>query len=118
MPLILFLLWEHSWIYRHTESDKIVVNCHKVPQKEFLKELLSVEDIVASLQTIIASIKGINKNASIIFTVSSVRHLKDGFIENQLSKSHLIAAIHQVVDIEHAISYFPSYEIMTDELRD
>ncbi|APZ46197.1 GSCFA domain-containing protein [Polaribacter reichenbachii] len=107
-----------SWVYRHIESDKIVVNCHKIPQKKFLKELLSVDEITESLEAIIALIKSINKNVSILFTVSPVRHFKDGFIENTQSKSHLITAIHQIIDERKNTHYFPSYEIMMDELRD
>ncbi|WP_430927846.1 GSCFA domain-containing protein [Polaribacter marinivivus] len=107
-----------SWVYRYIESDQIVANCHKVPQKKFLKEILSVDTISESLENIILLIKSINKNASILFTVSPVRHIKDGFIENSQSKSHLITAIHQVIDKRKYNYYFPSYEIMMDELRD
>ena len=107
-----------SWVYRHIESDTIVANCHKIPQKKFLKELLSVDESTESLSAIIELIKSINKNANILFTVSPVRHLKDGFTENTLSKSHLISAIHNAIDIRKNIHYFPSYEIMMDELRD
>lgn len=107
-----------AWVYRHIETDCIVANCHKVPQKKFLKELLSVDEILGSLQSIIELIKSVNKKATIIFTVSPVRHLKDGFIENTQSKAHLIAAIHQVVEPRHNLHYFPSFEIMVDELRD
>lgn len=107
-----------SWIYRFIESDTIVANCHKVPQKKFLKELLSVNEIIGSLENCIALIKSINKKITITFTVSPVRHLKDGFIQNQQSKSHLLAAIHQVTESRNRIHYFPSYEIVMDELRD
>lgn len=107
-----------AWVYRHIESDTIVANCHKVPQKKFLKELLTIDEIVESLEVIIALIRDINPTVKFLFTVSPVRHLKDGFIENQQSKSHLISAIHQVVEPRKRIYYFPSYEIMMDELRD
>ena len=107
-----------SWVYRHVETDTLVANCHKVPQKQFLKELSSVESIMLSLESTIALLKTINPKISIIFTVSPVRHLKDGFVENQLSKSHLLSAIHQVVEPRKQLYYFPSYEIMMDELRD
>ena len=106
-----------SWVYRFIETDTIVANCHKIPQKKFLKELLSVAEISESLALSISLIKSMNSDASVIFTVSPVRHLKDGFIENTQSKSHLIAAIHTLVN-EQDVSYFPSYEIMMDELRD
>ncbi|MBQ0788325.1 MAG: GSCFA domain-containing protein [Oceanihabitans sp.] len=110
-----------AWVYKHIETKVVVANCHKVPQKEFTKELLAVPEIVASLENIVASLKEINANASVIFTVSPVRHIKDGFIENTQSKAHLIAAIHQLLSPRaqsRGLSYFPSYEIMLDELRD
>ncbi|OCB76929.1 GSCFA domain-containing protein [Flavobacterium piscis] len=111
-----------SWIYRNTESDQIVANCHKVPQKQFSKELLSVEVIQKSIQNTIDLIQVLNPDINFIFTVSPVRHIKDGFAENQLSKSHLFAGIHQVLKTHNSEfithNYFPSYEIMMDELRD
>lgn len=107
-----------AWVYRHIETDAVVANCHKVPQKNFLKELLSVEEILESLNATVALIKRENPRISILFTVSPVRHIKDGFIENTQSKAHLIAAIHQMVSPRDQVFYFPSYEIMMDELRD
>jgi GSCFA family len=110
-----------AWVYRFTESNALVANCHKVPQKEFSKELLPVDTIAQSLQNISTLINGVNPEAKIIFTVSPVRHIKDGFTENQWSKANLIAALHQTLNTEHRTrntSYFPSYEIMMDELRD
>lgn len=107
-----------SWVYRHIETDKLVANCHKVPQKKFIKELLSVDEVLESLEVMVTLIRSANTKASIIFTVSPVRHLKDGFVENTRSKAHLISAIHQMVDPKSHIHYFPSYEIMMDELRD
>ena len=106
-----------SWVYRFIETDAIVANCHKIPQKKFLKKLLSVDEITKSLKTTIALLKSVNKNIHILFTISPVRHLKDGFTENMQSKSHLITAIHSVINANNS-SYFPSYEIMMDELRD
>ena len=107
-----------SWVYRHIASDEIVANCHKIPQKQFLKELLSVAQITESLEAIISLVKSVNPNITFLFTVSPVRHIKDGFVENTQSKSHLLVAIHQVVDPRNQLYYFPSYEIMMDELRD
>jgi hypothetical protein len=107
-----------AWVYRFIETDTIVGNCHKVPQKKFIKELLSVDDILGSLQKCCALIKEINPNCAIVFTVSPVRHLKDGFTENSLSKAHLISAIHQIIEKENNLFYFPSFEIMMDDLRD
>lgn len=108
-----------SWVYRKIETGKIVANCHKVPQKEFKKELLSVEEIKKSLEGILDSISKLNPEARIIFTISPVRHIKDGFVENQWSKANLIVAVHETINSKLATSnYFPSYEIMMDELRD
>lgn len=105
-----------SWIYRALETNEIVANCHKVPQKQFIKELLSIATITESIANTIALVQAINPQVKFIFTVSPVRHIKDGFVENQLSKSHLIAATHNSQFAAH--NYFPSYEIMMDELRD
>jgi hypothetical protein len=108
-----------SWVYRNIETNEIVANCHKVPQKQFIKELLSPEIIVQSIESILFSISVINPNCKSIFTVSPVRHLKDGFTENTLSKAHLISALHKTITYSPSpITYFPSYEIMMDELRD
>ena len=106
-----------AWVYRHIASKKIVANCHKVPQKEFQKELLITDEIKTSLENCMALVKKVNPNAQFIFTVSPVRHLKDGFVENQRSKAHLITALHQMIN-GNDVSYFPAYEIMMDELRD
>jgi hypothetical protein len=110
-----------AWVYRYTQNNELVANCHKVPQKEFTKELLSANAIKKSLQDIIAMIASINPAAKIIFTVSPVRHIKDGFTQNQWSKANLISALHDTLNTGHRTLdtyYFPSYEIMMDELRD
>ncbi|RKS00555.1 GSCFA domain-containing protein [Flavobacterium sp. 102] len=110
-----------SWVYRHNLTNEIVANCHKVPQKEFAKEILSPEIIQKSIQNTISLIQKVNPDCRFIFTVSPVRHIKDGFPENQRSKAHLITAIHNLLaDVTLSLSkcYFPSYEIMMDELRD
>lgn len=117
-----------AWVYKLKKSGDVVANCHKVPQNEFEKHLLSVTEIEESLQRIIQKIKEVNSNITFIFTISPVRHLKDGFIENQRSKAHLITALHSLlnkkgnplrlqseVEVE---DYFPSYEILMDQLRD
>lgn len=108
-----------SWVYLTIEKDAIVANCHKVPQKQFSKEILSIETIENSVQNTIDLIHSVNPNCNIIFTVSPVRHIKDGFVENQRSKAHLIAAIQKLLTSHFLLlAYFPSYEIMMDELRD
>ncbi len=107
-----------SWVYRHIESNAIVANCHKIPQKEFSKELLSIAEISESLTAMVGLLKTVNKTITVVFTISPIRHLKDGFVENTVSKAHLIAAVHKVVTAKKNIHYFPSYELMMDELRD
>ncbi|MES2811978.1 MAG: GSCFA domain-containing protein [Bacteroidota bacterium] len=108
-----------SWVYRDIISGEIVANCHKVMQKQFTKELLSVDTIEQNLQAIISMIHSVNAAAKFVLTVSPVRHIKDGFAENTLSKSHLISALSKVVTLSLSkCNYFPSYEIMMDELRD
>lgn len=108
-----------AWVYKEKASQKIVANCHKVPQAKFEKELLSAGQIEAAILDAINLIRNINPNANVVLTVSPVRHLKDGFVENQRSKANLITGIHQTINHQpSAISYFPSYEIMMDELRD
>lgn len=112
-----------AWVYDLVENNQTVANCHKMPQKQFNKKLLSVTEIVSSLKTIAEVIKAVNKKATLIFTVSPVRHIKDGFVENTRSKAHLISAIHQFVNQNSPsdtlqLAYFPSYEIMFDELRE
>lgn len=105
-----------AWVYKLIEENKIVANCHKIPQKKFSKEILSVHEITKTLENIKSLIKKVNPQALLIFTVSPVRHLKDGMIENTQSKSHLLTAIHHITSPESF--YFPSYEIMMDDLRD
>jgi hypothetical protein len=107
-----------SWVYRHKVSNKIVANCHKVSQNQFDKEILSVQKIEESIKNTIDLIHAINPNCKFIFTISPVRHSKDGFVENQRSKAHLITALHASNIQFPTFNYFPSYEILMDELRD
>jgi hypothetical protein len=117
----LIITYGTSWVYRFIETDQIVANCHKVPQKQFVKELLSPDSMQKSIENTIKLIKSVNPSCSIIFTISPVRHIKDGFVQNTLSKSHLVSALQNTLKTEHCklgTEYFPSYEIMLDELRD
>lgn len=104
-------------VYRLKSTDEIVANCHKVPQKEFSKDLLTTHEISNTLKEIINLIRSLNEQTEIIFTVSPIRHLKDGMIENSRSKANLISAIHASIDSTNC-TYFPSFEIMNDDLRD
>jgi hypothetical protein len=107
-----------AWTYRFSHTQKRVANCHKIPQSNFTKELLSVDEIISSLNNIQSKLIEFNPEIKFIFTISPVRHLKDGFVENQLSKSHLISALHSSINHYPSSTYFPSYEMMMDDLRD
>ncbi|WP_291274430.1 GSCFA domain-containing protein [Flavobacterium sp.] len=114
-----FITFGTSWVYRHRETQQIVANCHKVPQKVFEKELLSVDQNRVSIQNLMSFFYELNPKLQLVFTISPVRHIKDGFFENQVSKGHLFAALHQICsEIDTRVNYFPSYEIVQDELRD
>ena len=107
-----------AWVYRHLQTNTVVANCHKVPQKEFVKQLLSPDDVSDVLLEIEAQVRTINPTCSIINTVSPVRHLKDGIVANSRSKAHLIAGVQEIIAADKSNHYFPSYEMMMDELRD
>ena len=104
-----------AFVYKLNEGGGVVANCHKQPQALFTKQMLSAEQIA---QRYIALIKGPLASKHIIFTVSPIRHLGDGAELNSLSKATLRVAIGLIIEAFPEISYFPSYEIMYDELRD
>jgi hypothetical protein len=107
-----------AFAYRLNDLDMHVSNNHRAPHQWFTKELLEVPFIVAQLKKGIAQLRELNKNLKVIFTISPVRHLRDGVIDNNRSKARLIEAVHQLCSEVEACSYFPSYEIVIDELRD
>jgi lysophospholipase L1-like esterase len=107
-----------SWIYRLKESQEIVNNCHKFPTHYFQRDLLSVDQIVRLLAEPIARLQELRPELKVLTTVSPVRHLKDGAIENQRSKARLSLALEELEQQLDAVYYFPAYEIMMDQLRD
>jgi hypothetical protein len=107
-----------AWVYKHVQSQNIVANCHKQPQKEFEKSILSIDQLNEAFESIISILKSFNSELTIILTISPVRHLKDGFVENTHSKSQLISALHPLVNTTKNVHYFPSFELVMDELRD
>ncbi len=104
-----------AFVYRLVENGEVVANCHKAHTDVFTKELISVGEIVDGFGAIHRLIP---PHTQMILTVSPVRHIKDGLVENNLSKSVLIQATHQIVNTYERTHYFPSYEILIDELRD
>ncbi|MCB1177329.1 MAG: GSCFA domain-containing protein [Leptospiraceae bacterium] len=113
----LFITFGSAHIYTYIQQNTVVANCHKLPNSDFKKSLLKITEIIELYKICIASIKAINPTIQFVFTVSPVKYLKDGVHENQLSKSTLLLAIEELCKIEN-VSYFPAYEIVTDELRD
>ncbi len=107
-----------AFVYRYNETGKIVSNCHKIPAKQFTRELLDMETVTDSISNTVELLNKINPSLKIIFTVSPVRHWKDGAIDNMRSKSILLLAIHEIVSSKENCTYFPSFEIMMDDLRD
>lgn len=108
-----------SFIYEYLPTRQPVANCHKIPQQRFSKRLLSDAEIQNAMAETIACIQNIApEDVQILFSISPVRHTKEGMIENQWSKAKLINQLHQVIaELPHA-HYLPIYEIMVDDLRD
>ena len=107
-----------SFVYNYIQKAMIVSNCHKIPQSEFTRLLLNADEVTDLISHTIDLLSEMNPGLNIIFTVSPVRHWKDGPVENQVSKSQLILAVNRVVEDHDHCEYFPSYEIMMDDLRD
>lgn len=103
-----------SWVFRDKASGSVVSNCHKLPANQFERQFLSVEQSSQCLSGIVQH----HPEKQFIFTVSPLRHLKDGLHENQLSKSALLLAVNEVCKSFGNAHYFPAYEILLDELRD
>lgn len=103
-----------AWIYRRRDTGAIVANCHKQPAALFSRELLDVESICSSLRSIMEMFAG-----DVIVTISPVRHIGEGLVDNSLSKALLRVAVERVMsEYPTRMSYFPSYEILIDDLRD
>lgn len=104
-----------AWVYRLRATGEVVANCHKQPHSLFCRELLSVGESIDSLQRIVDSTPS---KTHIILTLSPIRHIGEGMEDNSLSKAILRVAIDEIVRRNKRVSYFPSYEIMMDDLRD
>jgi hypothetical protein len=105
-------------IFRHTTYDCIVTNCHKQASSLFERNMLSIHQIKEALTACLTSLFNLNSTVKVILTVSPVRHVRDNLITNSLSKARLITACHYMASEIDRIDYFPSYEIMVDDLRD
>lgn len=107
-----------SVVYQLRDGKQIVANCHKVPNNEFERRLLSVEENLACLKNSVSDIRRISPECNVVITVSPVRHYPGDLVLNTRSKANLLAAVHECVDLFDCVDYFPSYEIVLDELRD
>jgi len=116
----LFITFGTAWVYKYKKTKQFVSNCHKIPANEFERVRLSVDEIVKEYKILFIEIRKINPTIKIIFTVSPIRHWKDGAIENQRSKAVLLLAIDELIRElgSNFCVYFPAYEIVMDELRD
>jgi hypothetical protein len=112
---VLVLTFGTSYVYRYRQNLALVSNCHKTPQNEFVKELLSPEQL---LKQWVSLIPVLQRSRKIIVTISPVRHTRDTLPLNQVSKSILRFFCHRISELFPNVTYFPSYEIMLDDLRD
>lgn len=115
----LLLTFGTAWVYEQRETGRIVGNCHKQPEKCFTRRRLTVDEIVQDYTSLLSELLARNPRLKVLFTVSPIRHVRDGMHANQLSKATLLLAIDQLQAAfpEHAF-YFPAYELVLDELRD
>ena len=114
----LVVTWGTAYVYYLKQEGMIVGNCHKQPEKLFFRRKLGVAEIVEAWKQLITDLRSLNPHLKLLFTVSPIRHAKDGMHGNQLSKSTLLLAISELCDACSDCFYFPSYEILMDELRD
>jgi hypothetical protein len=116
----LFITFGTAWVYRYKKTGQFVSNCHKIPANEFERIRLSVGEVVAEYRDLFTEIRKMNPALKVVFTVSPIRHWKDGAVENQRSKAVLLLAIDELIHEfgEDFCAYFPAYEIVMDELRD
>ena len=115
---IFILTPSSSVVYCLNEPYTLTANCHKYPGKYFERKILTTADNFEALSNSIDSIRKVNSNCLIIITLSPVRHYPGNLVLNARSKANLLSAIHQCIDKFEKVEYFPSYEILLDELRD
>lgn len=114
----LLITFGTAWVYEEQESGRVVSNCHKLPANQFKRRRLTVDQIVQDYLLLIEKLNKLLPHLTIVFSVSPIRHWKDGAHENNISKSTLMLAIDKLQNAYNNIHYFPSYEIQMDELRD
>lgn len=105
-------------VFEYRKEGRVVANCHKVANSEFERKRLQIHEITTAFEPILNTLKAINPTLKVILTVSPVRHIRDGLIENQRSKSTLLLSVEELVRRFDFVEYFPSYELLMDDLRD
>jgi len=115
---LLIVTFGTAYVYRLQSNGNVVSNCHKLPAKFFTYKRLTINEIVKEWNGLIHRLQMLNPSLRILFTVSPIRHWKDGAHENQLSKSILLISIDELLRNHSLCSYFPAYEILLDDLRD
>ena len=100
------------------EVGKVAANCHKVPASHFNHRLLSLQEVETNLTNIVSKARKFNPGINIVFTISPVRHFREGLVENNRSKALLHTAVHSITSLHQQVTYFPSYELVIDDLRD
>lgn len=115
---VLIITFGTAWCYEVKETGQIAANCHKLPASTFNRIFAEPDIIINCYESLIRMLLHLNPDLQILFTVSPVRHWKDGAVNNQLSKSVLHWSIHEIMKLFPKTEYFPSYEIFMDELRD
>ena len=107
-----------SFVYQLAEEQSSVANCHKMPAQTFNKHLSTIEETIIALDTVVYRLFQFNPDIKVLFTISPVRHLRDGVVDNNRSKARLIEAVHHLVNKFERLHYFPAYELVVDVLRD
>ncbi len=115
---VIFLTLGTSIAYQLSESSSVVANCHKIPSNNFEKVELKISEMIGDLQKALHSLWEINSDIEVVFTVSPVRHIKDGIVENSFSKARLHVVVDELKNLYKKVFYFPSYEWVMDDLRD
>ncbi len=121
---VLMITYGSAWIYELTGKAAnaatmgVAANNHKAPADWFNRRLMMPDELRANLNAVISKLQTFNPQLKILFTISPVRHLREGFVENNRSKAALIAAVHDAVEKFENVYYFPAYELVIDDLRD
>ena len=115
---VLLITFGTAWVFEEKKSGRVVSNCHKLPSGDFERRRLTVNEIVSDYNELIVTLQKLCPALNIIFSVSPIRHWKDGAHENNISKSILLMAIDELQKQHKQVHYFPAYEILLDELRD